>query len=114
MADTPTVSATRFQLTLRLAKHTHDHASTVDAVVEVTNDLHPLFTAYEASVRAEALRDVRREVVRNLADRIDALVAQTGDPTQVAYLDGLKRYLTRDTTGRAMVTFDPPLSLVTP
>lgn len=115
MADTPRpVSTTRFDLTLRLAKHVHDHAGTVDAVVTITNDLHPLFTAYEASVRAEALRDVRREVLRNLADKIDALQQTTGDPTQVGYLDGLKRYLTRETTGRAFNTFDMPLPLVTP
>jgi hypothetical protein len=113
MADTPqTVSTARFQLTLRLAKHTHDHAGTVDAVVAVTNDLHPLFAAYEGAVRAEALRDVRRDVLHTLGDRIDALMAQTGDPTQVAYLDGLQRYLTREATGRAMATFTSPL--VTP
>mgnify|MGYP003348218005 CR=1 FL=1 len=115
MADTPqTVSTARFQLTLRLAKHTHDHAGPVDAVVAATNDLHPLFTAYEGAVRAEALRDVRREVLRTVCDRLDALVSQTGDPTQVAYLDGLKRYLTREATGRAMATFTAPLPLVTP
>lgn len=115
MADTPqTVSTARFQLTLRLAKHTHEHAGTVDAVVAVTNDLYPLFRDYEGAVRAEALRDVRREVLRTLADRIDAMVAHTGDPTQVAHLDGLKRYLAREITGRAMVTFESPLPLVTP
>ena len=75
--------------------------------------LNPAWTPLPGEARQLHIEQTTADM-REAADRIDALMAHTGDPTQVAHLDGLKRYLAREITGRAMVTFESPLPLVTP
>ena len=104
MADSPTVSTTRYALSLRIAQHVHDHTSTVEALVETTNALQPLFANYEAAVRAEAVRDVRLDVCRSLTDQIDALLAETSDPLRVGYLDSLRRWAQREQVRASSMT----------
>lgn len=98
----PTVSRARYALTLRLAQHVEGSveppktAGVLERVINTTNDLLPLWTAYEAAVRAEALRDVRAEVWGTVRDRLDTLLAHTDDPALIAHLDGLRRWTRRE------------------
>ncbi len=109
----PTVSRARYALTLRLAQHVewqHTHPTAPDAlarVVDTTNDLLPLWTAYEATVRAEALRDVRAEVWATVRDRLDTLLAHTDDPAAIAHLDGLVRWAQRERATPALTRLTP-------
>lgn len=77
-----TISGARLALVVRLSRFVevrHDllggqrggKQSLLDEIVTMTNDLGPLFAAYEAAVLAECRRDVRAEIWREVGTFAD-------------------------------------------
>lgn len=100
MPTTKTASAARFELTLRVAQFIETRfdlqagqragkASLLDEIVSATNDLQPLFAAYEASVQREAFRDTREEVYATVADSIREQIASCADESIIVILERL-------------------------
>lgn len=117
MADSPqSVTRARYALTLRLAHHVEWRQTSpappdaLARVIDTTNDLMPLWSAYEASVRAEALRDVRADVWATVRDRLDTMLSRTSDPVQIDILDGLLRWAQREQTTPAVTRLTPALA----